>query len=104
MSYSWPPRLTIYLFVVIVRRPPRSTRPHTLFPYPTLFRSRPRSDLEPPKRNGRRQGTGGRHFGSGEGPAHFIFDSLKTTCLRATGSYFRISSFSVMVRGFFLAT
>src|SRR3546814_8487627 len=60
---------------------------------------RPRSDLEPPKRNGRPQGTAVRHFGSGEGPAHFIFDSLKTTCLRATGSYFRISSFSVMVRG-----
>src|SRR3546814_7495713 len=53
---------------------------------------RPRSDLEPPKRNGRPQGTAVRHFGSGEGPAHFIFDSLKTTCLRATGSYFRIRS------------
>src|SRR3546814_7285291 len=28
-------------FFLIVRRPPRSTRPDTLFPYTTLFRSRP---------------------------------------------------------------
>src|SRR3546814_2738959 len=27
------------LFLLIVRRPPRSTRTDTLFPYPTLFRS-----------------------------------------------------------------
>src|SRR3546814_19347026 len=25
----------------MIRRPPRSTRPDTLFPYPTLFRSKP---------------------------------------------------------------
>src|SRR3546814_7929348 len=29
----------VYLFFVIVRRPPRSTRTDTLFPYTTLFRS-----------------------------------------------------------------
>src|SRR3546814_9889882 len=29
----------IILFVLIVRRPPRSTRTDTLFPYTTLFRS-----------------------------------------------------------------
>src|SRR3546814_12300498 len=28
-----------YVFVLMVRRPPRSTRTDTLFPYPTLFRS-----------------------------------------------------------------
>src|SRR3546814_15685977 len=28
------------LFVLMIRRPPRSTRTDTLFPYPTLFRSR----------------------------------------------------------------
>src|SRR3546814_19594066 len=27
------------MFVLIIRRPPRSTRPHTLFPSTTLFRS-----------------------------------------------------------------
>src|SRR3546814_11441793 len=29
----------VYFFFVIIRRPPRSTRTDTLFPYPTLFRS-----------------------------------------------------------------
>src|SRR3546814_17100808 len=29
------------LFVLMIRRPPRSTRTDTLFPYTTLFRSRP---------------------------------------------------------------
>src|SRR3546814_11517230 len=28
-----------YVFVVMIRRPPRSTRTDTLFPYTTLFRS-----------------------------------------------------------------
>src|SRR3546814_15635635 len=30
------------MFFVMIRRPPRSTRTDTLFPYTTLFRSRPR--------------------------------------------------------------
>src|SRR3546814_15694593 len=29
----------VYIFFLIIRRPPRSTRTDTLFPYPTLFRS-----------------------------------------------------------------
>src|SRR3546814_16312786 len=29
----------VYLFCLIIRRPPRSTRTYTLFPYTTLFRS-----------------------------------------------------------------
>src|SRR3546814_19042236 len=29
-----------FLFVLMIRRPPRSTRTDTLFPYTTLFRSR----------------------------------------------------------------
>src|SRR3546814_20924425 len=29
-----------YFFFLMIRRPPRSTRTDTLFPYPTLFRSR----------------------------------------------------------------
>src|SRR5438874_10025312 len=36
--------------------------------------------------------------------AYLIFDSLNSTCLRATGSYFFLTSLSVMVREFFLAT
>src|SRR3546814_14406750 len=31
----------MYFFFLMIRRPPRSTRTDTLFPYTTLFRSRP---------------------------------------------------------------
>src|SRR6187402_3669420 len=34
-------------FFLMIRRPPRSTRLATLFPYTTLFRSRPASDRCP---------------------------------------------------------
>src|SRR3546814_5026070 len=30
----------VYIFFLMIRRPPRSTRTDTLFPYTTLFRSR----------------------------------------------------------------
>src|SRR3546814_4695816 len=33
----------LYFFFLMIRRPPRSTRTDTLFPYTTLFRSRPSS-------------------------------------------------------------
>src|SRR3546814_15525042 len=33
----------LYLFFLIIRRPPRSTRTDTLFPYTTLFRSAERT-------------------------------------------------------------
>src|SRR3546814_8712126 len=32
--------LTFFVFFLMIRRPPRSTRTDTLFPYTTLFRSR----------------------------------------------------------------
>src|SRR3546814_19890715 len=35
---------TVFLFFLMIRRPPRSTRTDTLFPYTTLFRSRGRYD------------------------------------------------------------
>src|SRR3546814_599546 len=39
--------LTSYFFFLMIRRPPRSTRTDTLFPYTTLFRSRDvRHDVE----------------------------------------------------------
>src|SRR3546814_12733098 len=38
----YPPLLFIFFFLMI-RRPPRSTRTDTLFPYTTLFRSPPGS-------------------------------------------------------------
>src|SRR5881628_3593393 len=33
--------LHLFFFFLMIRRPPRSTRQSTLFPYTTLFRSRP---------------------------------------------------------------
>src|SRR3546814_17735930 len=40
-----------FLFFLMIRRPPRSTRTDTLFPYTTLFRS----ELEPRHATGRRE-------------------------------------------------
>src|SRR3546814_489884 len=42
----------------MVRRPPRSTRTDTLFPYTTLFRSRSEEDASPVSRDGRELGPG----------------------------------------------
>src|SRR3546814_5447291 len=36
---GWSLSLSIYFFFLMIRRPPRSTRTDTLFPYTTLFRS-----------------------------------------------------------------
>src|SRR3546814_997652 len=50
-------RRSTFVFFLMIRRPPRSTRTDTLFPYTTLFRSgrsgwrRPRRDRNP-RRNG----------------------------------------------------
>src|SRR6059036_4321512 len=43
----------------MIRRPPRSTQPTTLFPYTTLFRSRALIFLDPRRRQ-RLQGSAGR--------------------------------------------
>src|SRR3546814_6495276 len=44
-------------FFLMIRRPPRSTLTHTLFPYPTLFRSTgPRCGLVRSTRPGRQEG------------------------------------------------
>src|SRR3546814_6911395 len=37
----------LYIFFLMIRRPPRSTRTDTLFPYTTLFRSRVRHRTVP---------------------------------------------------------
>ena len=39
-----------------------------------------------------------------KGQDYLILPSLYSTCLRATGSYFLMTIFSVMVRAFFLVT
>src|SRR3546814_15416444 len=41
------------LFFLMVRRPPRSTRTDTLFPYTTLFRSKDARDLTEGARDGK---------------------------------------------------
>src|SRR3546814_12848313 len=40
MSLSWSSVLCLLFFFLMIRRPPRSTRTDTLFPYTTLFRSK----------------------------------------------------------------
>src|SRR3546814_7516722 len=54
----------------MIRRPPRSTRTDTLFPYTTLFRS-PMVDLPaPPARLRRSDHTSGRRSGGGRSEEH----------------------------------
>src|SRR3546814_11595728 len=57
----------IWFFFLMIRRPPRSTRTDTLFPYTTLFRSHPapgrRTPLTTARRRRRRHGRSGRRAG-----------------------------------------
>src|SRR3546814_9488466 len=46
--------LLLHFFFLMIRRPPRSTRTDTLFPYTTLCRSGRGGDLCPPRRSGMR--------------------------------------------------
>src|SRR3546814_19873088 len=52
------------MLLLMIRRPPRSTRTYTLFPYTTLFRSRqhahPHRDQRGGRQRARRQYPGGR--------------------------------------------
>src|SRR3546814_2820955 len=66
------------IFFLMIRRPPRSTRTDTLFPYTTLFRSRHLGDPGPDRGHGgslplrphERSGAGGdRHRGRADRPA-----------------------------------
>src|SRR6187401_2321615 len=53
-----------YFFFLMIRPPPRSTQPTTLFPYTTLFRSRLAALLLPSRSAGARANRGG-HRGGG---------------------------------------
>src|SRR3546814_19810250 len=57
----------IWFFFLMIRRPPRSTRTDTLFPYTTLFRSHPAPGRRTPpttaRRRRRRHGRSGRRAG-----------------------------------------
>src|SRR3546814_11829023 len=55
--------LLVYLvFFLMIRRPPRSTRTDTLFPYTTLFRSRRGAGRHPRRRDQPRAGARGRRW------------------------------------------
>src|SRR3546814_20820037 len=41
--YVYVPACSLFIFFLMIRRPPRSTRTDTLFPYTTLFRSTERA-------------------------------------------------------------
>src|SRR6056297_2922180 len=45
----------VFFFFLMIRRPPRSTRTDTLFPYTTLFRSGPGQDRSHGRRRGGRR-------------------------------------------------
>src|SRR3546814_17466923 len=49
--------LFVFIFFLMIRRPPRSTRTDTLFPYTTLFRSYYAVQLRQPGEAGRAYGT-----------------------------------------------
>src|SRR3546814_14472653 len=53
-------------FVLMIRRPPRSTRTDTLFPYTTLFRSAPATGW--PRRSGSPRGAASRPAPDRRGP------------------------------------
>src|SRR3546814_3615681 len=60
----------VFLFFLMIRRPPRSTRTDTLFPYTTLYRSPddPRErDIRPTDRCDRRRDDARRRTGHGQG-------------------------------------
>src|SRR5881409_1205019 len=67
----------LFVFLLTIRRPPRSTRETTLFPYTTLFRSFPVSrfpfpafDRPRPPRLGSLRGAGAARVAGGAGGSH----------------------------------
>src|SRR3546814_14891691 len=66
-------RICIKLFFFMIRRPPRSTRTDTLFPYTTLFRSSTGGDGADDSAHGTGSETGTeRDFSGSAGPARRI--------------------------------
>src|SRR3546814_11596500 len=69
-TWFWFHESLYFFFFLMIRRPPRSTRTDTLFPYTTLFRSAECAALEsrpwPFARDDRRSGTPGSTRGTGD--------------------------------------
>jgi hypothetical protein len=114
-------QLTITISIGVAATPARATRPK---PAEASRRGGLRGQGQRPEQ-GRRQGglTGRRYashltpdkkrpaddqpgvsYSSADQVTYLILPSLKSTCLRTTGSYFLTTIFSVMVRAFFLVT
>src|SRR3546814_15355228 len=72
----------ILLFFLMIRRPPRSTRTDTLFPYTTLFRSRAGLDRRPRRRAAlsRVPAPGLRH--TDRGHVHLPHGAFAASCCR----------------------
>src|SRR3546814_19971965 len=75
--------LVVIFFFLMIRRPPRSTRTDTLFPYTTLFRSRP--PPSPPSRRSRwtQRGDGRRRRPSSLWPRRSWRPPLGRPCRRS---------------------
>src|SRR3546814_15857755 len=88
----------MFVFFLMIRRPPRSTRTDTLFPYTTLFRSEARHSVEgtrDPRRRRRRrrvrQRLGGDHLqGQAEGSRHHLLLDVGSRA-RASGTAAAVS-------------
>src|SRR3546814_643999 len=62
--------LFLFFFFLMIRRPPRSTRTYTLFPYTTLFRSRRRRARASTQARGPGRGPGDGHDRRSRGRGH----------------------------------
>src|SRR3546814_2456978 len=74
--------MVVFLFVLMMRRPPRSTRTDTLFPYTTLFRSGPEGDSTRQIGPMPEKGMGGAFFNLNRGKKGICLD-LKSPAGRA---------------------
>src|SRR3546814_13781029 len=75
-----------FFFFLMIRRPPRSTRTDTLFPYTTLFRSHPSRLLS--RRGGPDDPGGAGHGGQADGmaPSHGVSADHVDLRRRAAGA------------------
>src|SRR3546814_13594057 len=73
-TFSVLSHFLVYFFFLMIRRPPRSTRTDTLFPYTTLFRSR-----EKPPDNATTRSTRGWSTSGSNRPALTGSDSFNIT-------------------------
>src|SRR3546814_18062815 len=76
--------MLVIFFFLMIRRPPRSTRTDTLFPYTTLFRSRPAGGQAAPQLFGRSRRSACHRWRAGSSP-WALFPSLGAWLSRRLG-------------------